>query len=116
MKSTACVAVLLVEDDEALGATIAQYLSQHGYRVHQARSADSALALLLDAPLPMLILADLMVRPKPGLLVDAVQRGHRFATLPIIVTRPDGSGPAVKVAAPLDDILSMVAENCVRQM
>jgi len=108
--------VLLVEDDDAIRTSIARHLREHGYRVYEASSAEAATAFVAGTPLQCLILADLMMQPKPDILVEAVRRGHRFATLPIILTRHGDDLPPAKAPADLGDILKMVAENCLREL
>lgn len=56
--------VLVVEDDHDLGLTLTEILEMAGYPVVTATDGRLALAYLQDAPLPCVILLDLMM---PGM-------------------------------------------------
>ncbi|WP_022797580.1 response regulator transcription factor [Thermus islandicus] len=64
-------ALLLLEDEEALGQTVAEALARHGFQVHWAKGEEEAWSLLLAHPLDALILD---VR-----LPEGEEAGFRFA-------------------------------------
>jgi two-component system, OmpR family, KDP operon response regulator KdpE len=87
--------LLLVEDDEAMRASVAANLAAHGYRVAEAPTAGDALRRW-DAERPDAILLDLGLPDGDG--GSIIRRVRREATTPILVLSARGSEPD-KVAA-----------------
>ena len=76
------VSILLVEDDRAVATLLQDALEPRGHRIWHASSADEAL-LLLDDVGPDVIVLDLMLPDRGGLVLCAELRGRTEA--PIIV-------------------------------
>jgi CheY-like chemotaxis protein len=84
--------VLIVEDDEECGASIAEVLSEHGLDVIRARSAADALQLLADGPRPDVILLDLIMPNMDGEEFRRRQLARpEWSQIPVVVMsgRPD---------------------------
>ncbi len=78
--------ILLVEDDTAIRETIAELLSDEGYRVTSAANGAEALALLEASDAPSLILLDLMMPVMNGWeLRRALHDDPRLASVPVVV-------------------------------
>ena len=74
--------LLLVEDEESIGALVSAYLEQSGYRVAWVRSGEDALAKL-DAVRPRLVILDIGLPGQDGF---EVCRGIRArSTVPILM-------------------------------
>jgi DNA-binding response OmpR family regulator len=84
--------VLVVDDDEAERAAVADLMRGDGFDVVQAEDGAVALALLEQGAPPGLILLDLMM---PGMngwqLLEAMERTARFADIPVIVLTAFGA-------------------------
>jgi CheY-like chemotaxis protein len=104
--------ILLVEDDPALRATLAEVLEERGYEVHTAGNGRQALDTLDHAPTPSAILLDLAMPVMDGWAFRAAQqRDPRLAHIPTIVLSAslhadgrhfDGPAPAAALAKPFD--------------
>lgn len=104
--------ILLVEDDPALRAALAEALEERGYEVHTAGNGRQALDSLDHAPVPSAILLDLAMPVMDGWAFrTAQQRDPRLAHIPTIVLsaslhaegrRFDGPAPAAAFAKPFD--------------
>jgi CheY-like chemotaxis protein len=83
--------VLVVEDDEDVRETVAGILEDEGYRVGRAANGLEALAYLRDAaPLPGVILLDLMMPVMNGWEFRAAQQAERrLAAVPVVVLSGD---------------------------
>jgi CheY-like chemotaxis protein len=78
--------VLIVEDDVMVRTTLAETLSELGYRIIEADDADAALAVLEGGVVTDLILSDLsMPGSMDGLEFASIARS-RFPELPVILT------------------------------
>jgi CheY-like chemotaxis protein len=78
--------ILLVEDDPALRAALAELLEEQGYEVACAEHGADALAQLGDAPPPSVILLDLAMPVMDGWSFRTVQLGDpRLAGIPTVV-------------------------------
>ena len=95
------IAVLVVEDEALVRLDIADYLSRQGFEVHEAASADDAIAILETVPMIRLLFTDIdMPGSMDGLKLSAAVR-DRWPPVHIIVTSghravdiaelPDGS-------------------------
>ena len=78
--------VLIVEDEDAVGAVVADVLADEGYEVRRARNGREGLDVL-QAWLPRLIVLDLMMPEMDGWTFRAEQRrlGGQVAAVPVIV-------------------------------
>lgn len=86
------MSILIIEDDEGVGSSLAALLRDEGYDVVIATSGRSALDRLRNDPLPSLILLDLMMPEMDGIEFRVRQLADsRLASIPVIVisARPD---------------------------
>lgn len=74
---------LLIEDDEALGATVVRGLEQHGVTVEWSRDATSGLAALASHPAYDVVLLDLGLPDLDGL--EVCRRVRATSNVPIIM-------------------------------
>jgi DNA-binding response OmpR family regulator len=94
------MSILIIEDDEGVGPSIANLLRDEGYCVEVATSARVALDRLRTDPLPSLILLDLMMPGMDGIEFRVRQLADgRLATVPVILlsARPDVALQAKKL-------------------
>jgi heavy metal response regulator len=75
--------VVLIEDDEKIGAFVSQGLKEEGHVVSWARTGDEGLALALEASADMAIV-DVMLPGKDGLTVIRALR-EKKSSIPVIV-------------------------------
>ena len=100
------MSILIIEDDEGVGPSIANLLRDEGYSVDIATSGRTALDRLATDPLPSLILLDLMMPGMDGIEFRVRQLADaRLATIPVVVlsARPDVALQAKKLL--VDDYL-----------
>ena len=92
--------VLIVEDDPDIREALADNLRDAGYEVREAENGQQALDYLQsDAVSPCLVLLDLMMPIMSGAeLLQALQEGHRLASLPVVVVSAGGSPAEAKGA------------------
>ena len=86
------MSILIIEDDEGVGPSIAHLLRDEGYDVEVAFDGRAALDRLRRDPLPSLILLDLMMPVMDGIEFRVRQLADaRMARVPVIVmsARPD---------------------------
>jgi CheY-like chemotaxis protein len=77
--------VLVVDDDEALRAVVAEALQSEGFAVQTAASAVEALEHMRDHR-PSLVLLDLMMPGMSGWqMLDAMQESHALRDVPVVV-------------------------------
>jgi CheY-like chemotaxis protein len=118
--------ILIVDDDVDLRHTLCELLSDEGYRVQGAENGAEALALLRSgAPLPHLLLLDLMMPVMDGWQLRAALRSDpRLAHLPVVVltaSRNLGRSPALEVNAlaykplQLERLLDLVAQHAAHE-
>jgi CheY-like chemotaxis protein len=104
--------ILLVEDDPALRATLAEVLEERGYDVDTAGNGRQALDALDRTPTPNAILLDLAMPVMDGWAFRTAQQSDpRLARIPTIVLsasihtdgrRFEGPEPAAALAKPFD--------------
>ncbi|UOK70395.1 response regulator [Ancylobacter polymorphus] len=93
------IAVLVVEDEPLVRFDIADYLAENGFEVHEAASADQALAILEAIPAIRLVFTDIdMPGSMDGLKLSAAVR-KRWPPVQIIVT----SGNRIAAAADMPE-------------
>jgi two-component system, chemotaxis family, chemotaxis protein CheY len=100
------MSILIIEDDEGVGPSIAHLLRDEGYAVDVATGGRVALQILARDPLPSLILLDLMMPEMDGIEFRERQLADsRLASIPVIVisARPDVALRAKQLLA--DDFL-----------
>lgn len=97
--------VLLVEDDAGLAAMLSESLAARGYRVYHASDAAEADAILTRV-WPELVLVDLMLPDKNGLLLCSDVKARTGATVIVCsaTKRKDDAVLALKLGA--DDFLA----------
>jgi CheY-like chemotaxis protein len=91
LQSEGAVSILIIEDDEAIRETLASVLEDEGYQVQCAAHGRAALQQLRSgAPLPCLILLDLMMPIMNGWEFRAEQlHDPALAHIPVIVLSAD---------------------------
>lgn len=88
--------ILIVEDDAALRAMEARILSNAGYTTIQVPDGESALKLLLEQPVG-LVLLDIMMPGINGLQVAEAMRAHPDTkTIPVIFVTAKGDTATMK--------------------
>ena len=81
--------ILIVDDDRALCALLAEYLQREGFVVEQAHDADAALARLAQVETrPELLILDVMMPGRDGL--DALRELRMQHRLPVIMLSARG--------------------------
>lgn len=79
--------VLVVDDNDALRENLAECLEAEGYAVDQAESGEAALEALERAPLPAVILLDLMMPGMDGAtLARTVRADARWAGIRLVIS------------------------------
>jgi two-component system, chemotaxis family, chemotaxis protein CheY len=120
MTSESCPAtILVVEDNEDIREAIAEILEQEGYRVAVAEDGVHALELLTEVARPCLLLVDLVMPKMDGwLLLQALSKNDRLATIPVVVLSAASSASQLEgrivVKKPVDMaiLLQIVREHC----
>lgn len=113
--------VLVIEDDEDVAETLAEALSDQGYRITCAANGADALALLRSGQRPSVILLDMMMPVMDGREFRDLQREDpELADIPVIVLTANVSAGAVvaqmnvtrflKKPVRLDELLDAVAD------
>jgi DNA-binding response OmpR family regulator len=101
------MSILIVEDDDGVGETLASILREEGYLVETASNGEAALRIIADArSLPSLILLDLMMPQMDGIHFRTRQLADpalRAIPVVIISARPDVALRAAELHA--DDFL-----------
>jgi len=100
------MSILIIEDDEGVGPSIAHLLRDEGYDVEVALNGGDALDRLRRGPLPSLILLDLMMPGMDGIEFRVRQLADpRMSSVPVIVmsARPDVAVQAKQLL--VDDFL-----------
>jgi DNA-binding response OmpR family regulator len=116
--------VLVVEDDEVIGELVAVILSESGYAVERAASAEAAMTSVRHHP-PALVLLDLTLPGMSGTaFLNLCKRGRATAHIPVVVMSAEPSrhtgSPAradAVLAKPFDidqlcDTVSRLARPC----
>jgi CheY-like chemotaxis protein len=101
------MSILIIEDDEGVGPSLAGLLRGEGYSVEIAGSGSVELERLRQQPLPSLILLDLMMPGMDGIEFRGRQLADsRLASIPVVVmsARPDVALQAKQLL--VDDYLS----------
>jgi CheY-like chemotaxis protein len=112
--------VLVVEDVEDLRDLFVEVLRNEGYRVLGAKDGSEALEILgSEVSEPCLVLLDMMMPTLDGHgFLEALQRTHRAASLPIIVVSAalekavNGTNGFVKKPVAPQVLIALVREYC----
>jgi CheY-like chemotaxis protein len=96
--------VLVVEDDRFLRRACEASLSQRGFDVVAATEGDEGLRLARTAPLPDVILLDLLMPKLPGVeVLRALKEDPRTASIPVVIlsnsSRDDDKRRAAQLGA-----------------
>ncbi len=83
--------ILIVEDEEDLAATVAYNLAQSGFEPRIAHTGADGLARALAAPLPVLVLLDLMLPDLSGVEVcRRLREDPRTSQIPVVMLTARG--------------------------
>jgi CheY-like chemotaxis protein len=114
--------ILLVEDDAEIRTTIAEVLTDEGYVVRAAENGRDALEQLRTAPLPSLIILDLMMPVMNGVEFRREQLNDpSTADVPVLVMSADTNvrniakqlqAPYIRKPVALGELLKVVDQNC----
>jgi DNA-binding response OmpR family regulator len=78
--------ILIVEDDEDLVRLSTHWLEREGYTVEHAADGQAALEVLENAPLPMLVLLDVMLPKIDGFeVLRRIRAAKRTHELPVMI-------------------------------
>ncbi|MEW5849425.1 MAG: response regulator [Myxococcota bacterium] len=108
--------VLVVDDDVEIRSCLRLVLETEGYAVLEAADGTQALDTLTHAPLPCVILLDLMMPVMSGWeFLDALRESQKLAGIPVVVVSaypPPQGVPSLKKPLDLDGLLGVVSEHC----
>lgn len=115
--------ILIVDDDEDLGATVAELLEARGFRVTRSTSGVEGLALLESDP-PDVILLDYMMPEMSGYEFRQAQRQRpAVRDVPVVLFTAAPDSPELAAIQPdallrkpcaLIDIISTIHQVCAR--
>jgi two-component system, sensor histidine kinase and response regulator len=84
--------ILIVDDEQDLLDSLAEFFQDEGFAVTTARNGAEALAQLGDDELPSVVILDLLMPVMSGIEVyKAMQNDPRLAKLPVVVSTSDPS-------------------------
>jgi two-component system, sensor histidine kinase and response regulator len=84
--------ILIVDDEQDLLDSLAEFFQDEGYAVATARNGVEALAHLDHDPLPSVVILDLLMPLMSGTDVyERMQKDPRLVKLPVIVSTSDPS-------------------------
>jgi two-component system chemotaxis response regulator CheY len=116
--------ILIVDDDADIRLTLTDCLEFDGYEVAQACDGLAALQALEAAPLPDVILLDLMMPRMDGReFLSRLRADARFRGVPVIVMTAAAPVPAASLGADaflrkpfdLSRLCELVAAHCLRE-
>ena len=97
MEKTLADTVLIVDDDRAIRRSLQQVLGDEGYAIAEASNGLEALERLQQAPLPAVILLDLMMPVMDGYTLSRkMQAQSTLASIPVIVVTAGGNCAEVR--------------------
>jgi two-component system, sensor histidine kinase and response regulator len=108
--------VLIVDDEQDLLDSLAEFFEDEGFSVVTAKNGAEALAQLGNGELPSVVILDLLMPVMSGIEVyEAMQNDPRLARLPVVVSTSDPSrAPSgvliMKKPVNLDRLLSTVRQ------
>jgi sigma-54-specific transcriptional regulator len=92
--------VLVIEDDGAVRASLAELLEDSGYQVSLAENGQVALQLLHSARIPDLIVLDLMMPVMDGWAFRAIQKDDpKLSLIPVVAISADRTRSATAISA-----------------
>jgi CheY-like chemotaxis protein len=98
--------VLIVDDDRGIRRSLHQVLGDEGFAIAEAGNGQEALARLSQAPLPAVILLDLMMPVMDGYTLSRRLRDEPvLSQIPIIVVTAGGNCAEVKNQIAVRDCL-----------
>lgn len=106
--SEAPVTVYIAEDNPILLQGLERALVSHGYRVETAADGLALLGMLESAPLPDVLLLDVMMPGKTGIdVLETVRAERRTAELPVVLitAATEEAVPETALAHPRVDML-----------
>jgi CheY-like chemotaxis protein len=84
--------LLIVDDEQDILDSLAEYFEDHGFNVATARNGSEAWAVLTGGKPPDVVLLDLLMPVMGGnVLYDRMQADPRLAQLPVIISTSDPS-------------------------
>lgn len=84
--------ILIVDDEQDLLDSLAEFFEDEGFCVATARNGAEALARLVNGDLPSVVILDLLMPVMSGIEVyEAMQKDPRLARLPVVVSTSDPS-------------------------
>ena len=112
--------VLVVDDDDDIRETLAEFLQDEGYAVRKAANGLEALERLRENQSPCLILLDLTMPVMDGLQFrDEQLKDPSLATIPVVVITAGGRMantesdiPVVMKPIDIDELMGMVRRYC----
>jgi CheY-like chemotaxis protein len=108
--------ILIVDDEQDLLDSLAEFFEDEGFSVVTARNGAEALARLGNGELPSVVILDLLMPVMSGIEVyEVMQNDPRLARLPVVVSTSDPSrAPSgvliMKKPVNLDRLLSTVRQ------
>jgi two-component system response regulator AtoC len=115
--------ILIVDDDEAIRATLADHLTGEGYSICTVDSAEQALNRITEFD-PVIVITDVRMSGMTGIELSARVREARADTYVIVITAYDDMDTAIGamragafdlLIKPLDlDHVELVIERCVK--
>jgi CheY-like chemotaxis protein len=116
--------ILVIEDDGGVRESLAEILRMEGYRVHCCADGQQALDYLQSAPLPGLILLDLMMPVMNGWVFrDQQQQEQSLSSVPVVLIsgvddvgqQAAALGTVAYLTKPIDigELLDTVARHCL---
>lgn len=84
--------ILIVDDEQDLLDSLAEFFQDEGFSVATARNGAEALAQLGNSDLPSVVILDLLMPVMSGIEVyETMQSNPRLARLPVVVSTSDPS-------------------------
>lgn len=116
-----CMALLIVEDDEAIRSTMKMALEFENYQVFAAENGKEGLEILPKIPRPCLILLDLMMPVMDGwAFAEALEQDMILASIPVVVVTAFAEKAKtikkvrglIKKPIDMDTLLDLVKQYC----
>ena len=110
--------ILIVDDEQDIRDTLAEFLADAGYEVQTAADGAAAMKALTDAEVPCVVVLDLAMPVLSGNeVITRMQQSARLAAVPIIITTSDPSRaprglPIMKKPIDLRELLAAVEARC----
>ena len=107
--------VMVVEDDAPIAEVMSELLKDEGYTAHMALSAEQALTMLDEIPLPDLFIVDFMLGDMNGqqFIEHLRNRVGRSKMSPVLMLTASTEGEAMANASQVNDYLPKPFKNQV---